>query len=90
MAKRTPVQEVRKIEENFFKSGCNGAYANLRAHMGTLYLQKFLNRCVLYTVLLGVYFMGVQVLRLTGHSSTIGIEEKNFDEHEKLQYSTRI
>jgi hypothetical protein len=33
---------------------------------------------------------GVQVLRSTGHSSTIGIEEKNFDEYEKLRCSTRI
>ena len=33
---------------------------------------------------------GVQVLRSTGHSLTIGIEEKNFDEYEKLQSSTRI
>jgi hypothetical protein len=44
VAKKTPVQEVRTIEENFFHHGCNGAYANLRDRMGTLYLQKFLNR----------------------------------------------
>jgi hypothetical protein len=32
----------------------------------------------------------VQVLRSTGHSLTIGIKEKNFDEYEKLRCSTRI
>ena len=41
---RTPVDIVRKNEEEFFKTGARGAYAHLHEKMGTRYLQKFLNR----------------------------------------------
>ncbi len=41
---KTPVETVRQFEEDFFRRGANGAYAHLKSHMGTAYLQKFLNK----------------------------------------------